>query len=178
MSGFLAMDEEDHSDFPDNKEQYGEENGSVLSGLYGSHYDSDIELPDDFDEKPLQTVPNMWDSWGVLKNINSVPLKHEDIELDSLHSEDQEPPSKIGPPRESFDIVDEQKYLPQEENLNVDDDMTLRTSATDRQNKILQVVQGPYDEDMQRAWAHQLEDLPTSDVETLAGWYTEAPKVL
>lgn len=184
MSGFIAMDEEDNTHFQpaDSSEQL--EDGSIQSGLYGTQYsDSDIELPDDFDEEQRKTAPSMWDSWGVLRNIGSVPLKPEDIELNSLHREDQDhstPLKDISPlsqhPRESFDLVDEEKYHPQEGNSLEESQHTHEVDGSGAQ-KILQVVQGPYDEDMQRAWALQLEDLSSSGVETLAGWYAEAPKV-
>jgi hypothetical protein len=178
--------------------QYNEEE-SVQSGRYGPQYsDSDGELPeDDEDEGNMRpkhaAAPHMWDSWGVLKNYAAAPLKTEDIELNSLHSFDhspgaldtESPAAPLSQPRsrmDSFDIVDHRKFLSTEEEVDgevEEDDASLRTYETDtsRPQKLIQVAQGPVDEDMTRAWETHLEDIHDNELETLAGWYGDAPKV-
>jgi hypothetical protein len=198
MSGFIAMDEENDSNaLAHQMAQQEDEEESVQSGRYGPQYsDSDGELPDEEDDRDGEkrskmTAPNMWDSWGVLKNYaaasSAAPLQSEDIELNSLHSYDHSPgapltasPSEPRPRLDSFDIVDHRKFLSREESEEVEeDDASLRTYETEgsRSQKLIQVAQGPVDEDMHRAWETHLEDIRDNELETLAGWYGDAPKV-
>lgn len=179
------MDEENDPTFQ--KTQQTAEEESVQSGRYGPQYsDSDGDLPDEEDEesKPQLHVPNMWDSWGVLKNY--APTSPEDIELNSLHSYDSlqrvaDTVTPLRPRLDSFDILDSnRKFQHREESEIEEDDASLRTYQTDgsRSQKLIQVAQGPVDEDMHRAWETHLEDICDSELETLAGWYGDAPKVL
>jgi hypothetical protein len=198
MSGFLAMDEEDDSSAVFEGEPLSvedQDDSSRRSGRYGVQYsDSDGDLPEDGEDEnedgPRRPVPNMWDSWGVLKNIGSAPAahRHEDIELNSLHSEDafqrdeavDSSPLRSGanPRRESFDLVDDRRFYA-EDRSDAGDDRSLQTYETDggRLQRMIHVAQDPIDEDMHRAWETHLEDLPDTDLDTLAGWYGEAPTV-
>ena len=179
------MDEENDSTI--HKTQQVAEDESVQSGRYGPQYsDSDGDLPDeeeDEERRPPLAVPNMWDSWGVLKNY--APTSPEDIELNSLHSYDSlhrvaDTVTPLRPRLDSFDVLESnRKFQFREESEVEEDDASLRTYQTDgsRPQKLIQVAQGPIDEDMHRAWETHLEDICDSELETLAGWYGDAPKV-
>jgi hypothetical protein len=199
MSGFLAMDESS-AILDERCGLQGGDDSSLRSGRYGVQYsDSDGDLPGDDDDEedddndPRPSVPNMWDSWGVLKNISSAPVsrKHEeDIELNSLHSNDDtfQPgedtgsllqPHSANPRRESFDLVDDRKFY-SEDRSEVEDDSSLQTYETEggsHLQRMIHVAQDPVDEDMHRAWETHLEDLHDTDLDTLAGWYGDAPTV-